>query len=132
MHTYVCLVVQYPSGNFIDLSVRQGNFAATFLRLTVLGYVLAVASVGVAVWIATQPILSKMQNEAKRSHLNTKAEVIARLLDDFIDEGRYVAEIEAAKKLICGRGGNTKRVRTSFNCRRVGNGKRVESCGCRV
>lgn len=70
--------------------VRYG-FTARFLRLTVAGYLASIVTVAAAVWFASAPVLHDMQNGAKRVHLETKANVIAGLLDDVMANGRAVS-----------------------------------------
>jgi len=82
--------------------MRQISFASRFLKLTLVGYVLAIIAVGIAVWVASQPILREMQTEAKQSHLRTKAEVVSRVLDDFIDEGQYVSRKTPLQAFVLG------------------------------
>lgn len=82
--------------------MRQVSFAARFLKLTLLGFVLAVVAVGISVWVASRPILQDMQREAKFTHLNTKAEVVSRILDDFTDEGRYAVERTSLQAFVLG------------------------------
>ncbi|MCY4333340.1 MAG: EAL domain-containing protein [Litoreibacter sp.] len=80
----------------------RNSFASRFIKLTVLGYALAVVSVGVVIWFATKPILKEMQVEAKRAHLDTKAQVIAQVLGNFINEGQYIAQLPAVQAFING------------------------------
>ncbi|WP_245897146.1 putative bifunctional diguanylate cyclase/phosphodiesterase [Roseobacter denitrificans] len=45
-------------------------------------------TVAAAVWFASAPVLQDIQNDAKRVHLETKANVISGLLDDVVALGR--------------------------------------------
>ncbi|MEM7469949.1 MAG: EAL domain-containing protein [Pseudomonadota bacterium] len=95
--------------------MKRVSFASRFIKLTILGYALAVISVGAAVWVATQPILNDMQLEAKRAHLNTKAEVIARLIDNYTDEGRYAAQLTSVQGFVMGQNDLESQVRDDLS-----------------
>lgn len=71
--------------------MKQMSFTTRFLKLTLLGYVFSIMSVAAAIWFASAPALRQMQEDAKRAHLETKANVIANLLDDVLDEAEFVA-----------------------------------------
>ena len=83
--------------------VRYG-FTARFLRLTVAGYLASVITVAAAVWFASAPVLHDIQNDAKKVHLETKANVISGLLDDVTATGREVASDETVIALAYGEG----------------------------
>ncbi|WP_436399514.1 bifunctional diguanylate cyclase/phosphodiesterase [Roseobacter sp. S98] len=71
--------------------MQRINFMSRFLKLTLFGYILSILCVAGAVWFASAPTLKKMQLEAKRAHLETKANVIGSILDAMVDEGEFLA-----------------------------------------
>ncbi|WP_300031584.1 EAL domain-containing protein [uncultured Roseobacter sp.] len=71
--------------------MQRVNFMRRFLKLTLFGYILSILCVAGAVWFASAPTLKQMQLEAKQSHLQTKANVIAPILDGLVDEGEFLA-----------------------------------------
>ncbi|MGZ2257215.1 bifunctional diguanylate cyclase/phosphodiesterase [Roseobacter sp. A03A-229] len=71
--------------------MQQISFTTRFLKLTLIGYVFSIMSVAAAIWFASAPALHQMQQDAKRAHLETKANVIASILDNMLDEGEFLA-----------------------------------------
>ncbi len=71
--------------------MQKISFTNRFLKLTLIGYVFSVMSVAAAIWFASAPALHQMQLDAKRAHLETKANVIASILDNLLDEGAFIA-----------------------------------------
>ncbi|WP_299678770.1 GGDEF domain-containing phosphodiesterase [uncultured Roseobacter sp.] len=71
--------------------MRQISFTTRFLKLTFIGYVFSVMCVAAAIWFASAPALHQMQQDAKRAHLETKANVIGSILDSLLDDGEFVA-----------------------------------------
>ncbi|WP_298842445.1 EAL domain-containing protein [uncultured Roseobacter sp.] len=71
--------------------MQRINFMSRFLKLTLFGYILSIVCMAGAVWFASAPTLKQMQLEAKRAHLETKANVIASILDSMVDEGEFLA-----------------------------------------
>ncbi|MCV3272824.1 bifunctional diguanylate cyclase/phosphodiesterase [Roseobacter sinensis] len=71
--------------------MQQISFTGRFLKLTLIGYMFSIMSVAAAIWFASAPALHQMQQDAKRAHLETKASVIASILDNLLNDGEFIA-----------------------------------------
>lgn len=91
------------------------GFTGRFLRLTVAGYLVAIVTVAAAVWFASEPVLEDMQNDAKRVHLETKANVVSGLLNDVIAKGRDVSSDQRVISYSAGNEGLERYVQDLFS-----------------
>lgn len=72
--------------------MERRSFKARFLKLTLFGYVVALLTVAVAVLVSSQPVLREMHLNEKRAHLETKSRVVSDYLDEWLAEGRFLAQ----------------------------------------
>lgn len=71
--------------------MKRISLTSRFLKLTLAGYFFSIFSVAMAVWIASAPALQELSQNAKSQHLQTKAVVVARVIDDLVEQGVSVA-----------------------------------------